>query len=293
MAANLGSAEFILRADAAELIRAMDQSAAKVRAATAQIAQDLNVSERAVTATAAKIAAAQDKVAKANAASAASFTNFARGAAGFTAAAAGITVGAATIAAALTKVGEETQKTAQLQFQLTRTYGESAASMTKFANELAVATGKSNLSVQEGIARFGVLERGYGLTRQQTEALAKATLDLAAATGTDTVEAFERMIGVFRDGGESVEKLGLVLNDQSVKAFANLTAEQKRNFDQMDALTKSQIRYTEAIKQAPRRRARRPTGRRIRPVHGTASRRPTTTSPHPSARRSRPVGAAG
>lgn len=163
---------------------------------------------------------------------------------------AGVTVGLATVNAALEKVANQTQKTLDLQFQLGKVYGASAAAMTKSANDLAAATGKSNLSVQEGVARFAVLERGYGLTREQTEKLAKATLDLAAVTGTDTVEAFERMIGVFRDGGESVEKLGLVLNDQTVKAFANLTAEQRKNFEQMDAVTKSQIRYTEAMKQA-------------------------------------------
>jgi hypothetical protein len=271
MPGSLGGASFDLLADNTQLVAAFVQAQAKAQQASAAIQAAVKAqtdaiksgSAAAAQAAAQQAQAAQTAIQAAQQASArfrdmggaaqqagGGLTDLARSALALGAGVAGVSVSIETLHAALAKVAEQTQKTAQIQFQLGRTYGESAGQMTKFANDLAAATGKSNASVQEGIARFAVLENGYGLTRAQTEKLAKATLDLAAVTGTDTVEAFERVIGVFRDGGESAEKLGLVLNDQSVKAFANLTAEQRKNFEQMDALTKSQIRYAEAMKQA-------------------------------------------
>lgn len=276
---RLGAAYFELEASAAPLIAALKASEEASRASVQKISAATGIAERDVqrlaqtyirsekqrsdasaaatlriitahnnAADSAEKAAARHVAASQKAAS--SFGDLTKSALGFTAAAAGVTVGAVAVNQALSKVAEQTQKTAQAQFQLNAAYGSLSPQMTKLSLDLAAATGKSNAALLEGVGRFGVLMKGYGLSEEQIKKLTTATLDLAAATGTDTVEAFERMIGVFRDGGESAEKLSLVLNDQSIKGFASLTAEQRKNFDQMDAITKSQIRYTEAINQA-------------------------------------------
>lgn len=178
------------------------------------------------------------------------FAKFGLAVAGLTALAGGLVAVGAIVNNTLQATAAATQKAADLTFQLGRTYGGTAAQMRAFSEGIARDIGKSNNQVTQGVANFQVLERGYGLTRKQVLDLTKATVDLAAVTGVDTVDAFERIIGVFRDGGESAEKLGLVVNDSTVKAIASMTKEQRKNFEQLDAFQKSQIRYNELMKQA-------------------------------------------
>jgi hypothetical protein len=247
--AELGSAEFVLRADAAQLIRALDDSQNKVKAATAQIAQSMGVAESSVTKAARQMAAEQDKISKSTASATSGFATLAKGGLAFVSVAAGVAAGAELIHQGMEKVSEETQKANQAQLALNATYRSSASLYADFAAKQAESTKRTVSEVQEAVVAFGSLSNRYAITSEQIKELTKRSADLAAVKGITTVEAAKRLEAALRGEAESAEFLGLTLNSDYLKKFAVMTDEQRKNFETLNPLAKAQITYAETIRQ--------------------------------------------
>lgn len=161
----------------------------------------------------------------------------------------GVTVGLAAVHAGLQKVFEQTQKQAQAQFALNKVYGEGAAQYRAFSQAQAQATGRSAVDFQKASVQAATLAKNYGLTADQIQTLIARSADLAAVHGKEVTDAAERVIAALRGEGEAAEALGLTLNSDAVKAFANMTDEQRKNFETLDQVTKAQIIYRELLRQ--------------------------------------------
>jgi murein DD-endopeptidase MepM/ murein hydrolase activator NlpD len=163
---------------------------------------------------------------------------------------AGVTLGIEGLRAGLEKVVEVTKATEQVQLGLNRTYGAGAQQFVEFSKQQAAATGQSALGFQKAAAEARSLATNYGLTNQQIQELIKRSADLGAISGKDTADAFHRIESALRGEGEAAEALGLSLNSNAVKAFGNMTAEQRKNFESLDQVTKAQIIYDELMRQS-------------------------------------------
>lgn len=235
MASNLGSAEFILRADAAQLIRALDDSQRKVAATTAKIAQDLGVSERSVTQAANQIAKAQES-------QAAGWGNVAKSTVGVITALAGVTVGLAAVKAGMDASVAATLKAEQAQRTLGAAYGQSAGQFKAFADAQAVAFRRTNSEVEAGVARMAILQKQYGITSVEIEKLTHLALNLGTTFG-DTSEAIRSVQAAIRGEPEALEKYGIALQENAIKNSQLLTEEQRKNFTSLDAVTQARLRY--------------------------------------------------
>jgi murein DD-endopeptidase MepM/ murein hydrolase activator NlpD len=233
--AELGSAEFVLRADAAQLIRSLDDAEKKVKAATAQIAQSMGVSERAVTQAAAQLAKAQD-------AQTAGFSSLAKSAAGAAVAVTGVTVGLAALHEGLNASAEATLKAEQAQRTLTAAYRDSAPQFKAFADAQAQAFGRTNSEVENGVARLSILQKQYGITSDEIQKLTTVALNLGTTFG-DTSEAIRSVQAAIRGEPEALEKYGIALQENAIKNSRLLTEEERKNFTSLDAITQARIRY--------------------------------------------------
>lgn len=271
---SLGSAYYELTADNTQLLGAFVQSKAKAQEATqaiqaavkAQTAAIQSGSQAAIQASAAQTKAAQgaiqsalqaqqryESMAKAikqssDAASGGIGTLVKSGAAlglGFV----GITSAAATAHAAISRITEVTQRANQAQFALNATYKTSAATFGEFAAAQAAATKRTIADVQESVTAFGSLSNRYAFTTDQVKELTKRSADLAAVKGKTTVDAAQRLEAALRGEAEAAEALGLTLNSDYLKKFADMTSEQRKNWESLDPLIKAQITYREILKQ--------------------------------------------
>lgn len=267
---SLGSAYVELTANSAGLIQALNQAEQASKRSVQAIAQATGIPEKAVqrlaqtwiaaekqradasaqsalrtikahndAAAAADKAAAQQ--AKSSQSAAAGMLGLVKGLTAFGAAAAGVSIGAATINAAMTSIAESTQKAAQAQFALNALYGKAAPIITQQAEELAKASGRSRTEALEAATAVATLGRQYALTFAQQKQVLEISANLAAVRGIPLEEATKRVSDALRGEAEAAEYLGQVLNSDAVKAFANMTAEQRKNFETLDPLTKAQI----------------------------------------------------
>jgi hypothetical protein len=242
MPANLGSAAFTLTADASALIRTIDDSQNKIRAATTQIAQQMGVAEQSVTKAYKQIASEQTKAVG-------GFSDATKGALAFGAAAAGVTIGAATIHEAMSKIATDTQAAAQATFSLGVAFKGTAGEMQRFADEQAKLAGRSNIDAQQAVASTRILATQYGYTNEQLKAVVARSADLAAATGIDLVKATKDSVAALRLEGDVAEELGLNLQQNAVQASLATKAERER-YNALDPLTKSQITYAKFLEQS-------------------------------------------
>lgn len=257
---KLGGAYYEISADSAPLIQEMARAEAASKKSAAAIAQATGLPEKAVARyaqqairahqqaaaeaerSAARIAAASQNASR-------SFSDAAKGAAEFTAGVAGIAIGSAAVAAAISKISTETQRASQAQFTLAATFKGTAGAYAEFTKQQAEATRRTTTEVQEAIAAFGSLSNRYALNTEQIKELTKRSADLAAVKGVSTVDAAKRLEAALRGEAESAEALGLTLNSDYLKKFADMTAEQRKNWETLDPLIKAQITYREVLKQ--------------------------------------------
>lgn len=138
----------------------------------------------------------------------------------------------------------------QAERQIRATFGGGAEEMNRFAEETAQALGKTTREMQRAASETGTLARNYGLTNDQLKQLIGRSADLAAVTGLDVRDATQRATAAIRGEAEAAEVLGLTLNSDAVKAMANMTDEQRKNFETLDQHTKAQIIFNEFMKQS-------------------------------------------
>ncbi len=267
---SLGGAYFTLEASSAGLIQALKQAEDASKKSVQAISQQTGIAERDVQQLAQTWIAAEKRRADASAAAAlkiikadndasasaqkasqvqaqsskganAEMLNLIKGFGGFAAAAAGISVGAETIHAALTKVTEETQRAAQAQFALNQLYGTTAPLITQQAEDLAKLAGQSRTSAKEAAASVATLARNYALTGAQIQQVLKISADLAAVRGVTMEAASERVASALRGEAEAIEYLGQALQSGALKAFGEMTAEQRAQFETLSDITKAQI----------------------------------------------------
>lgn len=144
----------------------------------------------------------------------------------------------------IAKEAEQTYREMAIQFQ------GSAESLAAFSEQLGRQTGNTQQQIEKAIAQQGTLSRNYGLTTEQIKTLVERSADLAAVSGLDVVDAATRVQSAIRGEAEAAERLGLTLNSNAVKALANMTAEQRKNFETMDQGSKAQIIYAEFLRQS-------------------------------------------
>lgn len=120
-------------------------------------------------------------------------------------------------------------------------YGTQASAYTQFAQQLSAQTGFTKTSILEASLSARTLNQNYGLTIAQTQKLISVSADLAAMRGIGVAEAFERIQSAMRGEAEASEYLGLTLNETFLKT--------KGLTEGMSESEKTQIRYTEALKQ--------------------------------------------
>lgn len=252
----IGSAEFILSADSAKLLQEMAkaeqatrksaqaQAAAIAKASGASVADvkratDTIIREQKRAAQEAEKAAQQ--IAKSQQQTSASFLSAAKSMGAFGAAALGVSVGAAALNAAITSVIENTRKQEQAQFAINALYGQAAPLITAQAEALAQSSGRSKTEALSAAAAVANLGRQYAFTGAQQQAVLKISADLAAIKGLTLEQATSRISDALRGEAEAAEYLGQVLGNDAVKAFAAMTAEQRRNFETLSPITKAQL----------------------------------------------------
>jgi hypothetical protein len=143
-----------------------------------------------------------------------------------------------------------TKEAQQAQFQLNALYRDSAQDVARFSEQLAAATGRSNTEAKEAVATFATLVRNYGFTSEQVKILTERTADLAAVSGLTFKEAADAVQSAMRGEAEHAERLGLTLNRNAIVAMAQLTDEQKKNYNSLDQLTQAGIIYNEFLRQS-------------------------------------------
>jgi hypothetical protein len=161
----------------------------------------------------------------------------------------GVTAGIGLAAAAIQGSVEATREAQQATFALNTTYGAGASTFAKFADEQAKALGRTSAEFKQAAVVASTLTNNYGLTAQQLQTLIKRSADLAAVQGLSVVDATNRVTSAIRGEAEAAELLGLTLNSDAIKAIAEMTDQQRKNFETLDTLTKAQITYREFLRQ--------------------------------------------
>lgn len=125
---------------------------------------------------------------------------------------------------------------------LDRTYGDTAASLREFGDELQRTTTFSNEQAIAAANVFGTLSRNYGLTADQVQNLITVSADLAAVNGISLTDAAERVQAAIRGEAESAEALGLTMNETAI-GLAGVSAG-------MTEAEKAAFRYNALLEQA-------------------------------------------
>jgi hypothetical protein len=145
---------------------------------------------------------------------------------------------------------KQTTELEQAQRKVNVLYAEGAAAVTAFAKAQAAASpGQTTKDYLEAAAVVKTLAANYGLSADQLKQVIKLGADYAAVTGTDVADATKRVSDAIRGEAESAEALGLTLNSDAIKAMAQMTDEQRKNWETLDPLIKAQIILREALKQ--------------------------------------------
>ncbi len=163
--------------------------------------------------------------------------------------AAGVTLGIAAIGEAITGSIAATREAQQATLALNTTYGSGATQFAAFADAQAQALGKSNVEFKQAAVAASTLSKNYGLTAEQIQTVIKRSTDLATVQGIGIVDATNRVTSAIRGEAEAAELLGLTLNSDAIKAIADMTDEQRKNFETLDTITKAQITYREFLRQ--------------------------------------------
>jgi hypothetical protein len=105
---------------------------------------------------------------------------------------------------------------------LSRTYGDSADEMERFAQQIQETTNFSNDAALEAANIAGTLARNYGFTAQEIQNVLQISADLAATSGLSLADTTQRVTAALRGEAEGAEVLGLTLNQAAIDS-QNLT----------------------------------------------------------------------
>lgn len=256
---RLGSAYFELDASSAPLIQALSDAQQASAKSVQAIAQQLGKSEKDVqrlaqtwlsaekqradasAAATLKIIKAHNDAAAAAAKNSAGLLDIAKSGVALGAGLAGVQLGLEGVRKGLEFVTEETGKAAQAQFALNALYGDASPIITKFAEAQALAFGKSKSDAKEAAANVATLTRNYALSGEQVQKVLTISANLAAVRGIGLEAAAERTQSALRGEAEAIEYLGVAVQSNALKALANMTAEQRKNFETLSDVTKAQI----------------------------------------------------
>jgi hypothetical protein len=101
---------------------------------------------------------------------------------------------------------------------LGRTYGDAAGQFVALADTIQNTTIFSNDEAVQAANILGTLKRNYELTNEQIQQLIMTSADLAAVNGTTLTDAAQRVAASIRGEGESIEALGLTMNQTAIDA---------------------------------------------------------------------------
>jgi hypothetical protein len=172
-----------------------------------------------------------------------------KGALAFGIGAAGVTVGISAIGEALGGIVGATREAERAQFALGKVYGDTSGQILTSTNAIADATGRSNTESQRAAVAISTLAKNYGATAEEQEILLKRTADLATIHGLTLPDAAKRAADAMRGEAEASELLGVSLQSDAVRATAQMTAEQRKNWETLDLVTKRQIILKEFLLQ--------------------------------------------
>lgn len=243
---RLGGAFYELSVDEANLIRGLARSQTQAKSFSDAIARSMNAASASTQQSMSKMAASTQQASG-------GVANLAKGALGFGAAAAGIAIGAQAIGAALSEVKDRTLAADTALRQINATFGASAQAQKAFADSLAAASARRDASVEVGVARIGALQSALALSSQETQALAKVSLNLAAVFDGDVNEAFRSVQAGARGEAEALEKYSIFVQDSTIrtsKAFQSLNADQQKHWESLNELTKARVRTAAILEQS-------------------------------------------
>ena len=93
-----------------------------------------------------------------------------------------------------------------------------------WSEQFSKAVGRSKFDIQESVANLADLQQGLGMTKEESFDLSKNIIslstDLASFNNLSDAEAIDAMSKAMLGEAESAKKLGLLLNVDRVKAFA-------------------------------------------------------------------------
>jgi hypothetical protein len=99
---------------------------------------------------------------------------------------------------------------------LQRTYGDAAAGLKTFADQIQATTTFSNDAAVASENIFGTLARNYGISADEIQRLIQVSADLAATSGLSLEDVSQRVASAIRGEAESAEALGLTMNQAAI-----------------------------------------------------------------------------
>lgn len=125
-------------------------------------------------------------------------------------------------------------------------FGESAGSVEEFAKTTIDSIGLAEGSALEMASLFGDMATSMGLTRPAAAEMSKSLVslagDLASFKNIDIKEAQTALAGVFTGETESLKRLGVVMTETNVQAYA-LTQGITKKLQAMTQAEKTSLRY--------------------------------------------------
>ena len=159
---------------------------------------------------------------------------------------------------AAAKRGIETviTRTAQLEEQTSKfetVFGSLTQEANKWSRQYSDVVGRSVVETRKFLAESQNMLVGFGATRKEGFELSKQiqtlAVDLASFNNVADSDSLSRLQSGLLGNHEAVRNLGIVLTENTL----NLKAQElgfKRNFKELDPLTKIQVRYAVAVSQS-------------------------------------------
>ena len=125
------------------------------------------------------------------------------------------------------------------------------ATVDSWANNFASAVGRSKFDIQESVSNIADLQQGLGMTREESFNLAKQVVelgtDLASFNNLNDSDAIEAVSKAMLGEAESAKQLGLLLNVDRVKKYAE---EQGLVYENLTDAERAQQVYNLAVRQS-------------------------------------------
>ena len=134
----------------------------------------------------------------------------------------------------------------ELQNVLDVTFGKSSEQITKQADLLGLAMGRSALQMREFVSRAGALGKGLGFVGNDLDKMslqfAQLAVDMGSFWNVSDSEAFTALSASMVGEVEPMKKFGIVMTENNLKAYA-LSKGVKTLWKDMTEAEKTQVRY--------------------------------------------------